>query len=89
MKTPMNELIEMMEDAKAKNLTPDWVSIIRAYGLVRKEKNAIINAVNFNEQKAVNYCNDIVFKHYGTYKFFDIDENVGERYFNETYNQNN
>lgn len=86
MKTPMQELIEMMEDAKAKNLTPDWVSIIRAYGLVKKEKNAIVSAVNANEQKAVNFCNDIVLKLHKQSKLFSIDEKAGEKYFNEIYN---
>lgn len=44
MKTAMEELIEMMNDAKEKGFVNlDWVSLIETYSLLKKEKNQTID----------------------------------------------
>lgn len=71
MQTPMNELIEMMNDAKEKGFENlDWPSLIRTYSLVEKEKNAIQYAYNAGRHDAL-----------------DKIENTSEQYFNEKFNQ--
>ena len=45
MKTAMQELIEMMNDAKEKGFENlDWIMLIRTYSLLEKEKEQICNA---------------------------------------------
>jgi len=45
MKTAMQELIEMMNDAKEKGFKNlDWLLLIRTYSLLEKEKEQIINS---------------------------------------------
>lgn len=53
MKTAMEELIEMMNDAKEKGFQNlDWLMLIRTYSLLEKEKKQIINAFDENN----SYC---------------------------------
>ena len=52
-----------------------------------KEKEQIIQAVNKNEQKAVDFCNEAVLKYWKHEGLFGIDKDAGTTYFNETYNK--
>jgi hypothetical protein len=79
MKTAMEELIEMMNDAKEKGFENlDWILLIRAYSLLEKEKRHIINAY------------DDGYKACDLDEALEINKTMfsGERYYNQNYNQN-
>ena len=75
----MQELIEMMNDAKEKGFENlDWLLLIRTYSLLKKEKEQIINAYD-NGYKACDLDEEL-----------EINKTMfsGDRYYNNTYNQN-
>lgn len=73
MKTAMEELIEMMNDAKEKGFQNlDWLMLIRTYSLLEKEKKQIINAYLKGDS---NGC--------GCYEYATNKD--AEEYYNQTY----
>ena len=79
MKTALQELIEMMNDAKEKGFENlNWLTIISTYNLLEKEKQQIINAHFEGWSDAYDYLKDD----------FSAPRQA-EDYYNETYNNDN
>ena len=79
MKTALQELIEMMNDAKEKGFENlNWLKIISTYNLLEKEKQQIINAHFEGWSDAYDYLKDD----------FSAPRQA-EDYYNETYNNDN
>ena len=79
MKTAMQELIEMMNDAKEKGFENlDWILLIRTYSLLEKEKEQIVAAF------------EVGYKSCDLDEAFEINRKLasGELHYNQTYNQN-
>jgi hypothetical protein len=72
MKTAVQELIEMMEDAKEKKLDLiDWLVIMKVYSIEKKEKDQMINfykwmKINENSESYFHYSDEDMLNEYLT-----------------------
>jgi hypothetical protein len=72
MKTAVQELIEMMEDAKEKKLDLiDWLVIMKVYSTEKKEKDQMINfykwmKINENSEFYFHYSDEDMLNEYLT-----------------------
>lgn len=80
MKTAMQELVLKLPN---EFIFDNPIIILEA---LKKEKEQIIDAVNNNEKKAVDFCNKAVFEYWQHEGLFDIEKNAGLNYFNEKFN---
>jgi UDP-N-acetylmuramate-alanine ligase len=70
MKTAVQELIEMMEDAKSKKFDKiDWLVIMKVYSTEKREKDQMINfhnwmKMNEKEEKYFHYSDEDMLNEY-------------------------
>jgi UDP-N-acetylmuramate-alanine ligase len=70
MKTAVQELIEMMEDAKSKKFDKiDWLVIMKVYSTEKREKDQMINfhkwmKINEKEEKYFHYSDEDMLNEY-------------------------
>ena len=70
MKTAVQELIEMMEDAKSKKFDKiDWLVIMKVYSTKKREKDQMINfhkwmKINEKEEKYFHYSDEDMLNEY-------------------------
>jgi UDP-N-acetylmuramate-alanine ligase len=70
MKTAVQELIEMMEDAKAKKFDlVDWLVIMKVYSTEKKERYQMINfykwmKINENSEQYFHYSDEDMLNEY-------------------------
>ena len=86
MKTAMEELIEFISSANVFNQTHDgrrneYAILSKAKDLLEKEKKQIVDAVNKTDKDACTIANKI------NEGLFNHDSKIGEKYYNENFNE--